>query len=208
MALSRLDAVAHKFKSDAETLHERFLDISNDAACAGCRSAGFAEAILAAWLQTTWIEFARELIVVSAVGTRRLRGTRVKPVRGVRSRRDADKMVKAVATKTAQQRGDPYPVWHSPSFAIEVGTRLGLGNLAQIELSLGSAIAPRQITDFRNYLVHPNRRTRQKYEDLLAKLGLLRREPEELLHQSQSRNVPVFTSWVRELQRIADDATR
>ena len=208
MVRSRLDVTASDFKSGAESLHDRFLAISADVGCAGCQSAGFGEAILVPWLQTKWSEFTRDLIVASALGTRRTRRTSVKPVSGVRSRYDAERIVKAAATRTAQKRGTPYPVWHSPSFAVEVGSLIGLNNLPRIEVTLGSTIVPRQITDFRNYLVHPSNRTRQRYEELQAKLGMLRAEPEDLLHQLQSPNLTVFTSWVRELQRIADAATR
>ena len=208
MARSRLEELASTFKSEAEVLHEKFLAISGDSACTGCRSAGFGEAILATWLQTKWGEFTERLVVASAAGTRRTRGTSFKPVAGVRSRSDAEKFVKAAASSTAKERGTPYPVWHSPTFAIDVGNGMGLHNLAQLEAALGPAIAPQQITEFRNYLVHPTDRTRQKYDALRAKLGMHRIEPEDLLHQWHAPNLPVFTQWVRELQRIADAATQ
>ncbi len=208
MARSRLDVVASTFKSGAEDLHDRFLAIAADSACTGCQSAGFGEAILVPWLQTKWSEFTRGLITASAVGTRRTTGTPVRAAAGVRSLSDAERIVRAAAASTAQKRGNPYPVWHSSSFAVEVGALIGLGNLRQLEVTLGSAIVPRQITDFRNYLVHPSNGTRQKYEELQAKLGMLRMEPEDLLHQLQAPSLTVFTWWVRELQRVADAATR
>lgn len=208
MVRSRLDVVAATFKSGTESLHDKFLEILADSACTGCQSAGFGEAILVPWLQTKWGEFTRGLITASAVGTRRTTGTPVRAAAGVRSLSHAEMIVRATAASTAQKRGIPYPVWHSPSFAVEVGTLIGLDNLPQLEVTLGSAIVPIQVTDFRNYLVHPSNRTRQKYEELRAKLGMLRAEPEDLLHQLQAPNLTVFTSWVRELQRIADAATQ
>ena len=208
MVRSRLDVVASNFKSEAEALHEKFLAISADSACTGCQSAGFGEAILATWLQTKWSEFTNDLIVASALGTRRTRGTSFKSVAGVKSQSDAEQIVKIAAASTAKKLGNPYPVWHSPPFAIIVGTSMGLHNLPQLEVSLGAALVPQQITEFRNYLVHPTKRTRQKYEALRAKLGMNRMEPEDLLHQLHAPNLTVFTSWVRELQRIADAATR
>ena len=207
MALNRLDAAAFTFNSEAEELHEKFLEISGDSACVGCRSAGFGEAILIAWLQTVWANFARDLIVASALGTRRRRGTPVKAIAGVRSRADAERTVKAAAACSAGQRGTTYPVWHDPSFVIAVGTLLGLRNLPKLELALGATLVPRQITVFRNYLVHPGDRTRQKYEDLQAKLGMHCKGPEDLLHQLQRPGLTIFTSWVRELQRVADEST-
>ena len=79
MVRSRLDVVASNFKSEVEVLHEKFLAISADSACTGCQSAGFGEAILATWLQTKWSECTEDLIVASALGTRRTRGTSFNP---------------------------------------------------------------------------------------------------------------------------------
>ena len=208
MARSWLDVAASTFKSGAEALHENFLAISADSACAGCQSAGFGEAILATWLQTAWSDFTRDLIIASALGTRRRRGTPVRAIAGVRSRGEAASMVRSTAACTARKHGTTRPVWHSPSFAIEVGAHLGLRNLPKLEVALGATLVPGQITDFRNYLVHPGDRTRQKYEELQTKLGMHRMEPQHLLHQFQGPGLTVFTSWVRELQRIADDSTR
>ena len=208
MARSRMDVAAVAFKSGAEVLHHRFMVISADSACTGCQSAGFGQAILAAWLQTEWSNFTRNLIVASALGTRRRRGTPVKAIAGVRSPSDAEKMVKSAAACTAKKLGTSYPVWHAPSFAIEVGSLIGLQNQPKLEAVLGATLVPEQIADFRNYLVHPGDRTRKKYEGLQAKLGMVGMEPEELLHQFQGPGLTVFTSWVRELQRIADDSTR
>ena len=208
MARSWLDASASTFKSSAEALHDKFLAILADSACTGCESAGFGEAILAAQLQTAWSSFTHDLIVASALGTRRRRGTNVRGIAGVRSRAEAESMVRSTAACTAIKRGTPYAVWHSPSFAIDVGTHLGLKNLSRLEDALGATLVPVQITDFRNYLVHPGDKTRQKYEKLQAKLGMHRMEPQHLLHQLQGPGLTVFTSWVRELQRIADDSTQ
>ena len=208
MPPSRLDVVAYNFHSASETLHDKFLAMTSDAACAGCRHAGFGEAILTAWLQTRWTEFARNLVIASALGTRRTRGESVPPVPGVRSRADAERIVKGATTCAVQRYGARSPIWHAPWFVVEVGTLLGLRNLTKLEATLGSTLIPEQITVFRNYLVHPGTGTRSKYEALQAKLGMLSVEPQNLLHQPQSPGLPVFTSWVRELQRVAHDSTR
>ena len=208
MARSRMDVAAADFKSEAETLHNRFLAISTDSACTGCQSAGFGEAILVAWLQAEWGRFTRSLIVASVLGTRRRRGNPVKAIAGVRSPADAEKVVKSAAAYTAKKHGTGHPVWHKPSFAIEVGSLIGLQNQPKLEVVLGATLVPWQITAFRNYLVHRDADTRKKYEVLQGKLGMHDMEPETLLHQFQKPGLTVFTSWVRELQRIADDSTR
>ena len=208
MALSRLDVVASTFQSASEALHDRFLAMTSNAACTGCQHAGFGEAILAAWLQTKWIEFTRKLVIASALGTRRTGGNAVRPVAGVKSEADAETVVKAATFRAVKKHGGSSPVWHAPWFVIEVSNFIGLGNLPKLEVALGPTVAPEQITDFRNYLVHPGDRTRFRYAALQAKLGMLRMEPEHLLHQQQKPGLPVFTSWVRELQRVAYDSTR
>ena len=208
MPPSRLAVVASTFQSNSEALHDKFQAMRSDAACTGCQSAGFGEAILAAWLQTKWSDFARELVIASALGTRRMRGNSVQAVTGVKTRADAERFVRAATKCAIKKRGFSSPVWHSPSFVVEVGTLIQLRNLQKLEAVLGPSLVPGQITDFRNYLVHPGTNTRQKFEALQAKLGMFRIEPEHLLHQQQRPGLPVFTAWVRELQRIAFDSTQ
>lgn len=208
MTLSGLDSVALAFRLESEALHDRFLAIKSDVACGGCQSAGFGEAILTAWLQTKWITFNRGLVVASARGTRRTRASRVQAIAGVRSQADAEKTVRAAATDVTKKRGDFSPVWHSTDFVIEVSSHMRLSNLPRIEAALGPTIAPAQVTAFRNYLVHRDERARLRYENLQAKLGMLHVEPEDLLHRETRPGLPVFTSWVRELQGVAYDATQ
>lgn len=208
MPRGRLKAVAAAFETDSEALRERFLSMVSDADCAVCSSARLAEAILPAWLQTKWSDFSRELVIASAQGTRRTHGSSVLPAPGVKSRADAERIVKAASTCAFKSRGHGSPIWHAPWFAIDVGNRVGLRNLDTLELTLGSSAAPGQIADFRNYFFHPGERTRLKYEELREKLGLVRVEPEDLLRQPLQPNEMVFTSWVDELQRVANASTQ
>ena len=208
MTLSRLDVVAFTFQSDSEALHDKFLTMTSDAACTGCHSSGFGEAILAAWLQTKWINFTRSLVIASALGTRRAGGNSVQAASGVRSLADAERIVKAATTSVVKNYGSSSPVWHAPRFVIEVSTIIKLRNLPKLEATLGPTITPKQITDFRNYLVHPDKNTLSSYERLQEKLGMLRVAPEDLLRQEQKPGLRVFTAWVRELQRIAYDSTQ
>ena len=199
--------VAASFESDSEALHRKFLSMTSDNSCAGCSSAGWGEALFSVWLQTTWANFTRELVIASAQGTRRGPGNSVLPAPGVKSRADAEKIVTTESRCTFRRRGLSNPVWHSPDFAIEVSNRVKLRNLATLEVNLGSSVVPKQITDFRNYLVHPSEYNRSKYEEMREKLGLFRTEPEELLRQNLQPKEMVFTSWVNELQRVASAST-
>ena len=208
MALSRIDRVHLSFQTEAEILHNKFLSIRSDANCSGCRSAGFGEAILATELQTRWTEFMRSLVIASALGTRRTRGTSVRAIAGIRSEADAERIVKKATSCALKKRRINSPVWHAPWFVIEIGALVGVRNLPKLTAVLGPTLTPEQITDFRNYLVHPGYRTRYKYDALQAKLGMNNIEPQDLLHQQQKPGLPVFTSWVRELQSIAYDSTQ
>ena len=208
MTLSGLDLVASTFDSGAEALHNKFLTILADSACTGCRSAGFGEAILVARLQDEWSSFTRALVVASALGAQRKNGTPVGAIAGITSPPDAENFVRVASACAAKKQGSQYPIWHATTFVIEVGTLLKLNNLPQLEIALGPSPVPRQVTDFRNYFVHPGTGTRQRYEGLQAKLGLLHLEPEDLLHQFQAPGLRIFTSWVRELQQIADASTQ
>ena len=208
MPPSRLHVVASQFRSKSEDLHNTFQAIRSDTACAECQNAGFAEAILSARLQDAWTDFSRQLVIVSALGTRRAGGKSVGPVAGVKSLIDAERIVKDAATSVARKRGHPRPVWHDPLFAMEVGSLVGLNNLPRLRATFGPTVTPAQVTHFRNYLVHPGQRTLVKYEEIQAKLGMLRVDPQNLLHQYRRPGVLVFTSWVRELQRIAYDSTQ
>ena len=199
--------VVATFESDSEALHGQFRSMTSDNSCVGCSSAGWGEALFSAWLQTTWATFTRELVIASAQGTRLRQGNSVLPVPGVKSRADAEKIVTAASRCTFKKRGLSYPVWHSPDFAIEVGNRVKLRNLATLEVNLGSSVVPRQITDFRNYLVHPSESNRSKYEEMREKLGFVRAEPEDLLRQQLQPNEMVFSYWVNELQRVANAST-
>ena len=208
MASSRLDVVASTFQSESEALHQKFIAITSDAACTGCQSAGYGEAILTAHLQTKWIEFTRSLVIASALGTRRTGGNSVRAIAGVKSLSDAERIVKDATILAARNAGFTSAVWHAPRFVIEVGALIKLKKLTTLTAAMGPTLTPEQITDFRNYLVHPGEKTRRKYEVLQAKLGMHYMEPEDLPHQHQRPGLPVFTWWVRELQRIAYDSTR
>ena len=200
--------VAAAFQTDSEALRKRFMSMISDVACTECSSARLGEAVLPAWLQTKWSDFTRELVIASAQGTRRTQCNSVLPAPRVKSRSDAEKVVKAASTCTFKSRGLGSPIWHAPWFAIDVGTRIGLRNLETLKLTLGSSAVPGQITDFRNYLFHPGEHTRSRYEEMREKLGLVRVEPEDLLHQQLQPNEMVFTFWVNELQRVANASTQ
>ena len=203
MAGADLSAVYEKFYNETEAIHAKFLAIVQDTACAGCQSAGFGEAILTAWLQTKWGEFSRELLIESLL----CMYTANISVTATKTLGDAERTVTKTAREIAAKRGLPFPVWHSTGFVIEVAQEIALSNSTTIEHAIGPTTVPERITQFRNYLVHPTSRNRTKYEELLSKLGMLGKEPQELLHQSVRPGLVIFTSWIRELQFVSQAST-
>lgn len=207
MARNRLEQIATQFNASAEALNTEFLSIKSDEHCTDCRSAGFGRAILTAWLQARWVDFNHDLMIASALGTRR-RHNAVRPIAGVNATSDAERLVGRVAGFITKERGLALPIWHAPWFVVQVGSELGLRNISTIQAALAPTSVPDQIACFRNFLVHPGTRTEQKYHQLQAKLGLLQVEPQDLLDHFQTPGVMIFTAWVRELQRLAYAATQ
>jgi hypothetical protein len=147
-------------------------------------------------------------LVVSALGTRRKTAASVKAVPGVRTETDAEKLVKDAGALEVKTRGVLQPIWHDPLFVVAVADRVGLANLTTIEATLVATRAPKQLTVFRNYLVHPTDKTRSKYQRLQEEFGLLDVEPQDFVYRNRRRGVRVFTSWTRELQDVAYASTR
>ena len=209
MAPSSLVDVASGFYAASEELHDKFLAMRSDEACAECDGAAFGEAILTAWIQTAWGEFTRDLVLASALGAERRDGTTVQPLDGVTTPTDGERLVRVATKSVFQQHGLSSPVWHAPWFAVEVGSALGLSNLEELKTALAPTLVPDQIATVRNVLVHPGqKKASQRYEELQAKLGMLNIAPQYLPRQPKGPGVTLFTSWVRELQNVADDSTQ
>ena len=208
MPFSPLDIASRTFHATAEALHTKFLVAISDPACVKCTTAGFSGAIFTAWLQEEWSTFLRSLVIASALGTRRKTGAPVRAIRGVRSLPSAEKIVNGAAIRVAKNRGLQQPVWHAPEFVIGVGDYVRLANLPTIAATLSPTRVPQQLTVFRNYLVHPSDKNRVRYQKLQAEFGLVDVEPQDFVYRYRSRGIPVFTSWVRELQSIAHASTR
>ena len=208
MPSSRLDIASLTFQDTAEALHDKFLVATSDPSCVNCTPAGFSGALFTAWLQTRWSDFSRRLLVVSALGTRRKTAASVKPAPGVRTESDAEKLVKDAGALEVKSRGVLQPIWHDPLFVVAVAWRVGLANLTTIESTFVATRAPKQLAVFRNYLVHPTKKTRSKYRRLQEEFGLLEVEPQDFVYRYRYRRVRVFTSWTRELQDVAYASTR
>ena len=182
---------ASRFVTEAESLHDDFLAIQEDAACAGCQSAGFGEAILATRLQTAWSNFTHAFLIESA-----LKETRVT------AQSEAERIINQARDRAMDARGNRTPPWHAVDFVVQVGRFASLKDIERINSVLSPTTVPKELTDFRDYLVHPGQRTRSPYERVQAKFGYLYAEPEDLLHQIVEPGTTIFTWWVKGLEDV------
>ncbi len=153
-------------------------------------------------LQHLWAEFCRELVTRSALGgCQTLSGRLLGRVSGVSDWRDIER----TAWKESNRRPPP---WHQPKFTLGVANKLAVQNLAQISLGLGAVSPADDLTDIRNYIVHPNERTKLAYNRVTYKLGARGLEPDMLLTSRQIGGATLFEAWVAELQTVAFNAIR
>jgi hypothetical protein len=153
-------------------------------------------------LQFLWAEFCRELVVRSALGnSSSLSGTPLAPAPGVSCLEDITNIA------SAESRGR-HPPWHKPTFAASVAAKLGVQNLAQIRNGLSPVSAVTDLIVVRNYIVHPNQRTKLDYVRLTRRLGCAELAPVTLLATYQPGGATLFEVWVADLQTMALNAVR
>ena len=156
-------------------------------------------------LQHLWGEFCRELVTRSSIGgVAAIGGTRLPGVRGVRSRRDVERIARESIG------GRRKIAWHVPERVVGIARELSPANESQIADSLAVAGSPApEIRIVRNYLVHPNADTWIRYDRLSRELGVFDSDPDALLTANvPQRDVTRFEYWVIRLQGIALDAAR
>lgn len=153
-------------------------------------------------LHYLWAEFCRELVTRSALGScRTLTGNLLVRVPGVSAWNDIERVAK-------EKAGRGYPPWHHASFALGVANRLAVQNFAEISLGLAAISPADDLTDIRNYIIHPNQRTRLAYNKLTYRLGIRGLSPDVLLASRQSGGATLFETWAADLQILAFNAVR
>ena len=207
MAATGTDLV-DAFHTSTEEVHARFLDMWTNNNCTNCPSSSLADAVLTAWIQTEWAEFSRRLLSASASGFQRPDGSRVESIPTVKDSAEATKAVNNAATQVRDKRNLCSPVWHASWFVLDVATILSIRNLRRLEETVCATPIPEQMNVLRNVLIHPGDKNQYRYETLQAKLGMLGVAPELLTRQLYTPGVPLFTYWIRELQRVADGSVQ
>ena len=157
-------------------------------------------------LQHLWGEFCRELITRSSIGgARTVEGTRLPRVSGVRQWKD----VEEIARETTGGRRDV--PWHIPEQSTRIALKLAPKNATQIATALSSVLPVDEIRAIRNYVVHPNRDTRAKYDAAARRAGALDPDPDPdilLTSKVYPGNVTRFEYWATQIRIIALDASR
>lgn len=154
-------------------------------------------------LQHLWGEFCRELILRSSVGgARTIEGTYLPRVSGVRQWKDVERIARET---TGGRRDIP---WHIPERSAQIVRKIAPKNANRIVTAL-SAVSPiDEIRAIRNYVVHPNRGTRVKYEAAARRAGVSDSDPDILLTTKvYPGNVALFEYWAAQIQTIALNAS-
>ena len=148
-------------------------------------------------LQLLWGEYCRELVVSSALGdTHTLSGKLLTRVAGVSRATDI------VNVATIVSNGRP-PPWHQPGFTVRVAARLDVQNLFEIRQGLSAVSPADDLRAVRDYVVHPNRRTKVRYLTVAQRLGSHTAGPDSLLSTLLPGGATLFEAWVADLQTIA-----
>ena len=154
-------------------------------------------------LQHLWGEFCRELLVRSSIGGATTIGGLYLP-RASGIKRPSD--VTRVARRTLKQR---HIAWHIPDNIARIANEIAPANENEIIIAVNSVSPVANILAIRNYLVHPNPRTRLAYSNAAIELGMPDSDPDTLLCARISPGgVTRFESWIIQLQAIALSASR
>ena len=148
--------------------------------------------VLLSRLQHLWAEFSCELIVRSAMGHCRTRtGFLLPNTPGIRRVSDIPKVSgKPIAGIKAK--------WEDPTFSIRYSTVLNVANSNKITQGLSSANVANleDLKTVRNFIVHSNVHTGDKYTTMLQKHGLFRIKPDQFIREPSSVGGTMFEAWI------------
>ena len=132
-----------------------------------------------------------------------MEGTRLPRVSGVRQWKDVER----VARETTGGRRDV--PWHIPERSAQIALKLAPKNATRIATALSSVSPIDEIRAIRNYVVHPNRDTRVKYDAAARRAGLFEPDPDTLLTAKvYPENVTRFEYWANQIRIVALEASR
>ncbi len=154
-------------------------------------------------LQMLWGQFCRELIIRSALGGyHTVSGTVLKKGTSVNDWKSVQ-----VAVQKRSNYGNPS--WHIANFSIDIAKNLRIQNYGEVSMALGGISPMDYVIVVRNYVVHPDEKTRTKYENTLRAMGIMVKiAPVSLLRSRVAGGANLFEQWVNELQTLAVNAIR
>ena len=205
MAVRKLASIYERFfwRTDRILTAFRTPLPANAAAAEQCRPIHTAgEAYLVNRLQMLWGEYCRNLIILSARGNAlTVAGKLISPAPGLAG----FPQIKAVLGNSFG--GGPSTRWDDRDWAIGRANILKPVNGNQINIGLGTAPI-KDLKVVRNFLIHPNQRTRSAYLSLARYLGYPGLEPKSLLAADGGNGMDVIGSWVKQFQDSAWEAAR
>lgn len=132
-----------------------------------------------------------------------MEGTYLPRVSGVRQWKDVERIARET---TGGRRDIP---WHIPERSAQIARKLAPKNANQIVTALSSVSPIDEIRAVRNYVVHPNRDSRAKYDAAARRLGVFDSDPDILLTSKvYPGNVALFEYWAAQIRMVALDASR
>lgn len=164
------------------------------------------QAMLVILLQNAWADFCKELLRLSMEGKGpTLTGTVLTPVtlpRGVVSL-DSHFRLRCKEAAGEMPNEGTNPIWHNPEYVIRVSMKINPANNEAIRAGLGGSAEAKNVTAVRNYVIHG---TKDKYEELLNRLGARGLSVPQLLAYQPRDRVTVFESWIEDLVAAAQNA--
>ena len=152
-------------------------------------------------LQMLWGQFCRELIIRSAFGGyHTISGTVLQKGASVTDWR-------SVQTVIRSRSRNGHPPWHMANFSIDIARNLRIDNYGQVSMALGGISPIDHVINIRNYVVHPDERSRIRYENTLRSIGIMvKTDPISLLRSRVVGGASLLEQWVSDLQTLAVNA--
>lgn len=108
---------------------------------------------------------------------------------------------------TKQPFFGPGSQWEDPDYAIRQANYLNVANYAQLSVGLGSVTTILgYLKRVRNFIVHPNIETRNRYVQTMRVLGHRGLSPIELMNQPMRGGITILNHWVSALETAAWNA--
>ncbi len=200
MAIRKLGSIYARFYYRTDQIAEIFRtplpsNSQESQSCQPMHQAG--EVQLINRLLVLWGEYCWNLVIISALGDAlTIQGTLLSPSTGVRGFSD-------IRAKLGVNFGaGPRTKWDEPQWALQCANALSPTNMNQIGLGL-TGVSVDSLKSVRNFLVHPNERTRNIYQNLAQALGYHGIGPKTLLNSNLGMGSTVLESWIADFQNAA-----